>query len=164
MSSNSNAKETLKSNIIMNIRFYIQDDETLNIIESVITKELSSFKIEDMETLPATTLDYNAYIWNIYLSKRKSKLSDKTIKAYETTLKELVSYVDKPFNQIDQNDIEYYLEQKRRLGCCPVTLNNEKSNINAFFCWLYKNNVIYMFLECGNFKMKKIIWIFKEYG
>ena len=85
----SNAKETLKSNIIMNIRFYIQDDETLHIIESVLTKELSRYTIDDMETLPATTLDYNAYIWQIYLCKRKSKLSDKTIKAYENTLKEL---------------------------------------------------------------------------
>ena len=140
--NNSNAKENLKSNIIMNIRFYIQDDETLNIIESIITKELSRYTIDDMETLPATTLDYNAYIWNIYIGKRKSKLSDKTIKAYETTLKELIAYVDKPFNQIDQNDIEYYLDQKRRLGCNPVTLNNEKSNINAFFGWLYKNKYI----------------------
>lgn len=138
----SNAKTKLKNNIIMNIRYFVQDDETLNIIESVITKELSNYTVEDMETLPATTLDYNAYIWNVYISKRRSKLSDKTLKAYEVTLRELVAYVEKPFNQYDQNDIEYYLEQKRRLGCSPVTLNNERSNINAFFSWLYKNKYI----------------------
>lgn len=138
----SNAKEKMKNDILMNIRFYVQNEETMSVIESVITKELSGYTVEEMETLPATTLDFNAYAWRYYTEKRQNKLSAKTMKAYETTLKEFTAYVDKPFNQIDQNDVEYYLDQKRRLGCNPTTLNNEKNNLCAFFGWLQKNKII----------------------
>ena len=134
-------KEEVKNNVLMTMRLYL-DSVTMDILESVIIKEFSGVDIIEMETLPATQVDINDYIINLYQEKRRNKISEETMTYYIATIRGLIELVNKPLIKIDENDIEYYLRIKRQRGNCNVTLNNQRRNLGAFFGWMYKQRII----------------------
>lgn len=134
-------KEQVKSNIMMQMRFYL-DPATMDILESVIVKEFCAVDFVEMETLPATMTDINEYIIQLYVDKRTNKIAKSTIDYYINTVRQLIDIVNKPLIKMDQNDIEYYLHYLQQRGNNNTSLNNRRRNLSAFFSWLRKSKFI----------------------
>lgn len=134
-------KEEVKNNVLMTMRLYL-DPVNMDILESVIVKEFSAVDILEMETLPATQTDMNEYIIRLFIDKRRNKLSDETMKYYISTVRRLIELVNKPLIKIDENDIEYFLRNKRQQGNCNVSVNNLRRNLCAVFGWMRKQKLI----------------------
>lgn len=78
-------KEQVKSNILMSMRIHL-DPVTMDVLESVLVKEFCAVDFVEMETLPATMVDINEYIIQLYIDKRTSKIKDSTIQYYINTV------------------------------------------------------------------------------
>ena len=64
------AKERVRNDVLLQMRNHV-DFQELNILENVLTKVLAGVEVIEMETLPATTEDSNAYIWELFMLKKR---------------------------------------------------------------------------------------------
>ena len=55
------AKEKVRNDVLLQMRNHV-DFQELNILENVLTKVLAGVEVIEIETLPATADDSNAYI------------------------------------------------------------------------------------------------------
>lgn len=134
-------KEQVKSNIMMSMRIHL-DPVTMDVLESVLVKEFCAIDFVEMETLPATAMDINEYIIQLYIDKRTSKIAKSTVEYYVNTVRQLIDYTNKPLIKTDQNDIELYLHALKQNGNSNTSLNNRRRNLSAFFTWMRKHKLI----------------------
>lgn len=76
------------------------------------------------------------------MARKAPKLKKKTVDAYMLTIRELITLLNKPLNQITEGDIEYYLYRKSQLGNNNTSLNNCRRNISAFYTWMRKVKIV----------------------
>lgn len=133
--------EKLKNDILVGMRVYL-DSTQLSILNNVVMMALRGIKITEMETLPATTNDTNEYIKEIFLARKGSKLSARTVEFYMETIDELLLVVNKTLTEIKSSDIEYYLYMKQKAGNTNCSLNNRRRNISAFYTWMRKAKLV----------------------
>ena len=103
-----NTKEKLKNDILVGMRIYL-DANTMAVLESVIVRAVQNIEMKELETLPATVDDTNSYIIELFMARKASKLSEKTVEAYMGTLHEFLALVNKPLNKVSECDVECYL-------------------------------------------------------
>lgn len=136
-----NAKEKLKNDILVGMRMYL-DATVMAILESVIVQAVQNIEITELETLPATVDDTNSYIIELFMARKASKLSEKTVEAYMNTLREFIALINKPLNKISECDVECYLYRKKQMNNNNTSLNNCRRNLSAFFTWMRKVKLI----------------------
>nr|DAW84999.1 MAG TPA: SITE SPECIFIC RECOMBINASE XERD [Caudoviricetes sp.] len=150
MDNNQTAKKHLIDNVLVAMAQYLTA-EVLQILERVLAEELVKVVMEEITTLPAEVQDsvdeQNQYIIRLFLYKKK-KLKDGTKYNYLNSVKRLITLIYKPLNQIDEIDIYRFLDwyehhngntgQKNQ----PVTINNERRNLCAFYSWMRKEKLI----------------------
>lgn len=88
-----------------------------------------------------------------YLVTRKIEgASDKTLEQYKFALARFIYAVSKPCTDVTSSDIKIYLYNlKNSTGMKDVSLDNQRSYINAFYTWLVNND--YMAKNpCANIK------------
>ena len=76
------AKEKVRNDVLLQMRNHV-DTMTLNVLEDVITRVLAGVEVVEIESLPATIDDSNAYVWELFMLKKAPKLSEKTVKRYQ---------------------------------------------------------------------------------
>ncbi|WP_294379615.1 site-specific tyrosine recombinase/integron integrase [uncultured Clostridium sp.] len=83
------------------------------------------------------------YLEDFITAKRVEGCSEKTIKYYDSTIKNALETLDKPIKQIVTEDLRTYLSdyQKRSL-CSKVNLDNIRRILSSFFSWLEDENYI----------------------
>lgn len=145
-------KSKITDNILVAMMDYI-DTNSLQILERIIMDELVAVNVEEITTLPVEYKDTagqkNKYIIQLFLIKRKS-LKDKTKEGYLNAVKRLITAIDyKSLDQMDENDIEWYLNQYERRNVSsggrinkPRTVNNERRYLSAFYTWMRKAKLI----------------------
>lgn len=77
------------------------------------------------------------------MAKEVEGCSPRTIVYYESTIQHMVKAVDKPYTQIDSDDLRGYLadyESKRNAG--KVTIDNIRRILSSFFSWLEDEDYI----------------------
>ena len=136
-----NTKEKLKNDILVGMRMYL-DATVLAILETVIVKAVQNIEMTELETLPATVDDTNSYIIELFMARKASKLSEKTVEAYMNTLHEFIALINKPLNKISECDVECYLYRKKQMNNNNTTLNNCRRNLSAIFTWMRKVKLI----------------------
>lgn len=136
-----NAKEKLKNDILVGMRMYL-DVTTMAILETVIVKAVQNIEMTEIETLPATVDDTNSYIIELFMARKASKLSEKTVETYMNTLREFIALVNKPLNKVSECDIECYLYKKKQMNNNNTSLNNCRRNLSAIFTWMRKVKLI----------------------
>lgn len=150
MDNNQTAKKHLIDNVLVAMAQYLTA-EVLQILERVLAEELVKVVMEEITTLPAEVKDsvddQNKYIIQLFLYK-KGRLKDGTKYNYLNSVKRLITLIYKPLNQIDEIDIYRFLDwyehhngntgQKNQ----PVTINNERRNLCAFYSWMRKEKMI----------------------
>lgn len=133
--------DKLKNDILIGMRLYL-DANTMNILEAVIIQAVQGIDVVELDTLPATVDNTNQYILNLFMVRKAPKLSEKTVGFYLSTVRELITLIDKPLTQMTESDIEYYLMMKQQNNNSNVALNNHRRNLSAFYTWMRKAKLI----------------------
>lgn len=146
--------QTVKAQVINNIivaMSMVMKQEVLQILQHVIVKEFVNVKMEEITTLPAeyqdSTDQRNKYIVQLFIIKKKIK--NNTKQAYLSSVKHLITLIDKPLDKMEETDISYYLSwyEKKNMNTGgkknqAITINNERRFLSAFFTWMRKEKLI----------------------
>jgi site-specific recombinase XerD len=142
------AKTEVMNNIIVAMS-YVLNQNLLEVLEKVITEEFVKVNIEEITTLPAAYVDEvdekNEYIIRLFIIKKK-KLARGTMENYLRAVKRLITVIEnKSLDQIDENDIDWYLQwyedknvKENGKKNQSSTVNNERRFLSAFFTWMRK--------------------------
>jgi integrase/recombinase XerD len=116
--------------------------ENLNInqmkqLQEVLLNRL--YEVEE-ELEPIDNLDY----MKKYLSAKKIEgCTERTIKAYKSTLLNLFKIIEVPVRSITTESIRDYLVNYQGINnCSKVTVDNLRRNLSSFFSWLEEENYI----------------------
>lgn len=146
--------QTVKAQVINNIivaMSMVMKQEVLQILQHVIVKEFVNVNMEEITTLPAeyqdSTDQRNKYIVQLFVIKKKIK--NNTKQAYLSSVKRLITLIDKPLDKMEETDISYYLSwyEKKNMNTGgkknqAITINNERRFLSAFFTWMRKEKLI----------------------
>lgn len=144
---NNNLKSRTRDSVIVKMQPYL-DNETLQILDSVLIEIFERIEMSEPETLPAeirSSIDEkNRYLLQLYLYK-KQNLSGRTLEIYMEYIKLLLTYTDKELTTITDVDITgflrwYAFHNQKTAGKVNnnVTVNNARKFISAVFGWLRK--------------------------
>lgn len=149
--SNQTIKAEVANNILVAMSCYV-GAEAMDILERIIGNEFVRVNMEEISTLPVawknSTAQRNQYIIQLFMIKKKN-LKESTMDAYLRAVKRLILQIDKPLDQMDDTDIDFYLSQYERRNVSSggemnqaSTVNNERRFISAFFTWMRKAKLI----------------------
>lgn len=134
-------KEILRDTVLTQMQPFL-DAAMMDMLNQVLVSALFHVEVVEMETLPATRENTNEYILEVYKTKKVPKLSVKTSKYYLETIQHFIDFTHKSLLDVKDMDIEYYLQAYSRRGNKPITVNNERRNLSAFFTWMRKSHMI----------------------
>lgn len=148
---NQALKTNMSQQILVAMSMYI-GQEALSILQNVIEDQFVRVNMEEITTLPAeiqrSTDEQNEYVVKLFLLKKK-ELREGTKTAYLNAVKRLLTMVDKPLTEIEDIDVSYYLrwyethnEREGGKRNNPVTVNNERRFLSAFFGWMRREKLI----------------------
>lgn len=149
--SNQTIKAEVANNILVAMSCYV-GAEAMDILERIIGNEFVRVNMEEISTLPVawknSTAQRNQYIIQLFMIKKKN-LKESTMDAYLRAVKRLILQINKPLDQMDDTDIDFYLSQYERRNVSSggemnqaSTVNNERRFISAFFTWMRKAKLI----------------------
>lgn len=146
-----NIKREIIDNIVVAMSIYITDQDTLSILDSVVSSELTKVNVQEITSLPAEwktdTEKRNCYLLELFKIKKRG-LSPTTIDGYVRSVKRFADVVGKPLDSVDTFDVEWYLSQyEKRPGTKgekvqDSTYNNERRFLSAFYTWMRKSKII----------------------
>lgn len=134
-------KEKIKNDMLIALRVHLSGQQ-MTILENVIDEIFYNIEIEEKTTDLATYDTTNEYVINLFLAKKATKLSEKTVNQYIRSIRELCNTINKPLTKIDENDIERFLILYKRRGNVNRTVNNCKRFISAFYTWMRKTKLV----------------------
>lgn len=115
----------------------ILTENQMKMLEQVLTKHLSGViaaetEQKEIELLPA-----------FISAKRVEGCSEKSLRYYESTIRNMLEAVSKPEKQITTEDLRSYLDTYQRRGTVSkVTLDNVRRILSTFFSWLEDEDYI----------------------
>ncbi|MCR2050374.1 tyrosine-type recombinase/integrase [Acetatifactor muris] len=114
------------------------DNETINIIQDILTIELNNYELQERCTQIIVRDNSNENLLKKYIAtKRVEGASDATLKRYKEQNIALLNYIGKPIKEITTYDIRFYLSIKRdRDKVSNRTLDGMRRCYNSFFKWL----------------------------
>ena len=123
--------------------------KVINEIENRMAKALSG---KQMAILHATLCELLPrekeqpvinYIGLFIAAKRVEGCSEKTIRYYESTLKNVTMAVNKGICDINTDDLRVYLDNyQRESNACKTTIDNIRRILSSFFSWMEDENYI----------------------
>lgn len=129
--------------------------QTIAEIEKAMQNSLSSVQMERLHnvltTLLKSDLDDNAADPNTLLrpletyiaAKRVEGCSEKTLRYYESTIRNMLQTVGKQAKEISTDNLRWYLDvYQRRHNAGKVTVDNVRRILSSFFAWLEEENLI----------------------
>ena len=115
----------------------ILTENQMKMLEQVLTKHLSGVIAAEMEQKEVELLP--AFI----AAKRVEGCSEKSLRYYESTIRNMLEAVSKPEKQITTEDLRSYLDTYQRRGTVSkVTLDNVRRILSTFFSWLEDEDYI----------------------
>lgn len=115
----------------------VLSENQLKTLEQVLTKHLSGVIAAEMEQKEVELL--TAFI----AAKRVEGCSEKSLRYYESTIRNMLEAVSKPEKQITTEDLRSYLDTYQRRGTVSkVTLDNVRRILSSFFSWLEDEDYI----------------------
>lgn len=100
----------------------------------ILEKHLSGIV---QESIPDEMKDKDGLLPVFISAKRVEGCSEKSLRYYETTIRNMLESIDKPERQITTEDLRAYLDTYQRRGTVSkVTLDNVRRILSTFFSWL----------------------------
>jgi len=76
-------------------------------------------------------------------AKRVEGCSEKTVRYYDSTIRNVLSAIGKDINQVTTDDLRMYLDEyQKRSGASKVTIDNIRRILSSFFSWLEDEDYI----------------------
>lgn len=115
----------------------ILTENQMKMLEQVLTKHLSGVITDETEQKEVELLP--AFI----AAKRVEGCSEKSLRYYESTIRNMLDAISKPEKQITTEDLRSYLDTYQRRGTISkVTLDNVRRILSSFFSWLEDEDYI----------------------
>lgn len=112
-------------------------ENQMKTLEQVLTKHLSGVIDAELEQKDTDLL--LAFI----AAKRVEGCSEKSLRYYESTIRNMLDTINKPEKQITTEDLRSYLDTYQRRGTVSkVTLDNVRRILSSFFSWLEDEDYI----------------------
>lgn len=128
--------------IIQNIRqdlSQILSENQMEAVSQILTKHLSALITDSSssETVRSNLLPL------FIAAKRVEGCSEKSLRYYESTIRNILVTINKPECQITTEDLRNYLDTYQRRGTVSkVTLDNVRRILSSFFAWLEDEDYI----------------------
>ena len=128
-------------NLILKITEEMQSDLSdaqLAKLEIVLRERLSELLTEESDSTQ------NEDLLPVFIAaKRVEGCSEKSLKYYESTIRNMLAGVNKPERQITTEDLRLYLDSYQKRGTVSkVTLDNVRRILSSFFSWLEDEDYI----------------------
>ena len=134
-------KEILRDTIMIKMYPYLDATEK-DMLHQVITEALYKVDVVEMQTLPATRENTNEYIMELFKIRKAPKLSERTVNFYLDTVRHFIDFANKSLLDVNDMDIEVYLQNYRRKGNDPRTVNNALKSLSAFYTWMRQAHIV----------------------
>ena len=87
--------------------------------------------------------DNSSLLENFLAAKHVEGCSERSIKYYKSTLQKAITILQKPFNQIETEDLRQYLSNYQKINnASRMTIDNVRRILSTFFTWLEDENYI----------------------
>ena len=87
--------------------------------------------------------DNSTLLENFLAAKHIEGCSERSIKYYKSTLQKAITILQKPFNQIETEDLRQYLSNYQKINnASRMTIDNVRRIFSTFFTWLEDENYI----------------------
>ena len=117
----------------------VLDKNQMKCLSAVLQKHLSHFE----ETEKEDTAEKNDMLPVFIAAKRVEGCSEKSLRYYESTIRNMLESINKPECQITTEDLRSYLDTYQRRGTVSkVTLDNVRRILSSFFAWLEDEDYI----------------------
>ena len=106
--------------------------------QSVLVSVLGEYNISEKqyEIVPWSEQVQKGYQM-FFIAKKVEGLSDKSLSYYRGTINRFSEFVKKPFDQIETDDIRYFLAiMQTQYNWSDVTSDNARRVLNTFFSWM----------------------------
>ena len=124
-------------NAIIGDMVAVLTENQMKTLEQVLTKHLSGIITAESEQKDTDLLP--AFI----AAKRVEGCSEKSLRYYESTIRNMLNTISKPEKQITTEDLRSYLDTYQRRGTVSkVTLDNVRRILSSFFSWLEDEDYI----------------------
>lgn len=113
-------------------------------LHEVLTHCLHEVTITQTQNCNSTIEDDNSTLLENFLAaKHVEGCSERSIKYYKSTLQKAISILQKPFNQIETEDLRKYLSDYQKINnASRMTIDNVRRILSTFFTWLEDENYI----------------------
>lgn len=120
------------------------DDDTINLVQDILTIELNAYEIQERCTTVAVRDDSAEGMLRKFLAtKRVEGIADSTLQRYADINGALIRYLGKPLGEITTYDIRFYLSMRRQIGrVSNRTLDGMRRCYASFFGWLAGEGLI----------------------
>lgn len=120
------------------------DEEQMRQLRNVIRIALDVYVIGRVLTDNEQQRKDNEQLLNTFLSAKKVEgCSEKTLDYYKSTLKKMLTGINKGISEITTNDVRKYLSDfKEARGSSKVTIDNIRRILSSFFSWLEEEDYI----------------------
>lgn len=113
-------------------------------LRRVLTHSLRNMELTEVRNSSPQETEENGGLLNVFIAaKRIEGCSEKSLKYYDATIRQMINSVGKPVREIDTDDLRGHLSEyqsNRRVG--KVTIDNMRRIFSSFFGWLEDEDYI----------------------
>lgn len=113
-------------------------------LRRVLTNSLHNLEVSECKSPNLQEGVENKELLNVFIAaKRIEGCSEKSLKYYDSTIRQMVCKVDKPIREISTDDLRGYLaDYQKERGSSKVTIDNMRRIFSSFFGWLEDEDYI----------------------
>lgn len=135
-------ESTMMNQVVTNIQ-----NELRGVLDETQMKRLSEALARHLLPLESATDDNSSERGNLLplfiAAKRVEGCSEKSLRYYESTIRNMLEYIARPECQITTENLRAYLDTYQRRGTVSkVTLDNVRRILSSFFSWLEDEDYI----------------------
>ena len=126
------------------------DPDQLTMLEATLIVALRGMTVEQECTdLAPSTRDWEWFLQRFRATKRLKNCAESTIRQYDYAIRKFREYIPKNPQEIEENDIKYFLSMygaqtsglTKKLPS-KTYINNLKNDLGAFFTWMHEEGYI----------------------
>lgn len=136
-------KEELIKKIVEEMKNLLREEQHYQVIE-ILQEVFDGYSVERLLTDNERLHKDNEQLLFAFLSAKKVEgCSEKTLDYYQSTLRKMLTGIDKGIPKISTNDVRQYLSDfKEKRGSSKVTIDNMRRIFSSFFSWLEDEDYI----------------------
>lgn len=123
---------------------HLLDNAQMEELRRVLTHSLRNAEITERKASDAQGATENGGLLDVFIAaKRVEGCSEKSLKYYDSTVRQMLEVVKEPVREITTDDLRRYLANyQRERGSSKVTIDNMRRIFSSFFGWLEDEDYI----------------------